>query len=318
MAVQGHMQPTLVIVRNFRTQFAEYMLNILEMQISADRMREQTVKNLAMAMVHEKLSLLDLQANLLSAWEQCFDTNQHRCKNRQRFAAVSDDEPQGQRAAMQATGTFGLGVFQKRQPLVLARGHSNRLSTIPASSFLRSVASGWQDWLSCTCWIVRDCQCRLQRSPPNCAGKMTDWTIRQAQLQDAPALALCFEQAYAVYQGRIADLPPISEGILENIQNHDVWLATSAETVIGGMVLVHRDDHTLLANIGISPAAKGLGIGRALLEYAENQCRKRKVPEMRLTTHADLPELAKFYEHLGWREYQRKANKVFMSKPIGS
>ena len=147
---------------------------------------------------------------------------------------------------------------------------------------------------------------------------MSDWAIRLARERDVPKLANCLHRAYAIYAKRIQDLPPIAERLEDEIMNNEVWIATSGDAIVGGLILVPKQDHLVLANVGVVPEAAGRGLGRGLIEFAENRCRERQLGELRLTTHADLPENVRLYEHLGWIVCRRSGNKVHMAKSIAT
>lgn len=145
---------------------------------------------------------------------------------------------------------------------------------------------------------------------------MTAWQIRRAEPQDARGLAACIEAAYADYAARIADLPAVSEGIADDIAGHRVWVAERDGELAGGIVLVPKEGFLLLANVAVHPACAGLGIGRALIERAEADCRRLGLRELRLATHVAMPENVRLYRHLGWRETGRSGNKVRMKKTL--
>lgn len=145
---------------------------------------------------------------------------------------------------------------------------------------------------------------------------MRNWEIRRARDEDAEALSRCIDAAYAMYQDRIEDLPPVSEGIAEDIKTHCVWVAEMDHTIVGGLVLIPKENHALLANVAVDPAASGLGLGRRLIMCAEDACRKRGLQELRLTTHVAMPENVRLYEHLGWKETGRSGSKVHMAKQL--
>lgn len=147
---------------------------------------------------------------------------------------------------------------------------------------------------------------------------MPNPTIRRAVAGDAQALAACIDAAYAVYAARIADLPAVSDGIAEDIRDNIVWVSIRDDRIVGGLVLIARPDHIVLANVAVDPAAAGEGIGRALIELAETETRRLDLDTLRLSTHVDMPENVRLYEHLGWRETGRSANKVTMEKRLVS
>ena len=145
---------------------------------------------------------------------------------------------------------------------------------------------------------------------------MTNWTIRRAKPTDAAALATCIDAAYSVYAGKGIELPAVSDGLAEDIQNNIVWVAVRAGRIVGGLVLSPGTDHARLVNVAVEPLASGSGLGRALMDQAEQQVRKLGLDRLSLTTHVDIPENVRLYEHLGWHETSRAGNKVFMEKKL--
>ena len=145
---------------------------------------------------------------------------------------------------------------------------------------------------------------------------MTNWTIRRAEENDAAALADCIDASYSIYALRIADLPAVADGIEDDIERNMVWVAARGNQVIGGLVLLPRKDHVVLANVAIDPSATGAGLGRAFMDLAEAEARKLGHEKLRLSTHVDMPENVRLYEHLGWHEIGRSGNKVHMEKSL--
>ncbi|MGI9258939.1 MAG: GNAT family N-acetyltransferase, partial [Gammaproteobacteria bacterium] len=66
----------------------------------------------------------------------------------------------------------------------------------------------------------------------------------------------------------------------------------------------------------VRPECTGMGLGRALIHQAERDCRELGLPEIRLSTHVDMPENVAIYSRLGWVETGRSGNKVHMSKAL--
>lgn len=145
---------------------------------------------------------------------------------------------------------------------------------------------------------------------------MSDFIIRRAVSEDAPALTRVIAAAYDVYADRGLDLPPVADGVADDIAVHKVWVAEIGSAIIGGLILVLHDDHAHLANVAVDPARSGKGVGRALIEQAAEACGASGLPEMRLATHVGLPENVAMYEHLGWRQTGRAGNKVFMARSV--
>lgn len=145
---------------------------------------------------------------------------------------------------------------------------------------------------------------------------IADANIRPARPSDTAALTACIDAAYAIYQGRIADLPDVSGAILQDIENNIVLVAEDKERLLGGMILVPAESHLHLANIVVDPAIKGRGVGRILLQRAEQECRRRGLPELRLATHINMPDNVALYVHLGWHQTGVEGNKVLMAKNL--
>ena len=145
---------------------------------------------------------------------------------------------------------------------------------------------------------------------------MARWKIRPAATQDAVPLATCINAAYADYRERIKDLPPVSVGIDHDIKSNLVWVAELDRSIVGGLILVLKDEYAMLANLAVDPDCKGMGIGRGLIGKAETECRRLKKRELRLSTHVAMPENVSLYEHLGWQETGRSGNKVHMTKVL--
>lgn len=140
--------------------------------------------------------------------------------------------------------------------------------------------------------------------------------IRLATRDDADRLTAVIAAAYALYRETIADLPPVEEGIAEDIRDNLVLVAEDDTGILAGLVLVLKPDFALLANVAVAPHASGRGLGKALIARAEDECRRRGLRELRLTTHAAMPRNVELYERLGWRTTGTSGNRVQMSKPL--
>lgn len=133
-------------------------------------------------------------------------------------------------------------------------------------------------------------------------------------MTDAEDLASCIDAAYAKYEQRISDMPPVSDGIAEEITNNQVWVAVEGGEVIAGLFLVSQDGFMKLTNLAVHPGHSGRGLGRKLMELSESEARRQGYNELRLNTHVAIPENVQLYEHLGWKEVSRGANTVSMRK----
>lgn len=146
---------------------------------------------------------------------------------------------------------------------------------------------------------------------------MSKYTIRRATAKDTQPLTSCIDAAYAAYREKGIGLPPVSEGVEDDIAGNIVWVAEQNEWIIGGLILIANPDHAKLANIAVHPSAGGMGIGRALIDVCETRVIELGLNELRLATHKDIPENVSLYEHLGWHVTDSQDNKIYMSKRLG-
>ncbi|WP_028865883.1 GNAT family N-acetyltransferase [Psychromonas aquimarina] len=144
------------------------------------------------------------------------------------------------------------------------------------------------------------------------------WKIRKAELSDAHGLSQCMYNAYSRLRNKLGgqDLPPMQLDYQQEIRSYPVWTAYSADTLVGGLILLHEADYTTIANIAVHPDFQGHGLGRGLIEFALKQARLHGSREVRLVTHALLTENISLYSYLGWKEYQRSGSKVLMRKAL--
>jgi len=138
--------------------------------------------------------------------------------------------------------------------------------------------------------------------------------IRKAVIEDADALVTCIDAAYAGYTKLIPDLPPVSEGCAEDISHNQVWVAIIQDQIVGGLSLVIRGDTIKLANVFVDPSFHGHGLGSELIALAENEAKKQGYTEIRLNTHAQMPDNIALYTHLGWEDISRDGNTISMRK----
>lgn len=140
--------------------------------------------------------------------------------------------------------------------------------------------------------------------------------IRPATLDDATELAACIDAAYQAARTRGIKLPPVSEGIEDDIRDHLVWVAQAGSALAGGIVVATDGDRAHLVNIAVDPDFGGQGVGKALIATALSELGNRGVTRIDLATHVEMPENVALYAHLGWVETKRQADKVYMSRSL--
>ena len=137
--------------------------------------------------------------------------------------------------------------------------------------------------------------------------------VRLATQDDALVLTACLTAAYAPFQD--LGLPPVTEGIADDIRDHNVWVAEIGGVVQGGIVLV-LGGRAHIANLAVHPDAGGHGIGRALIDQTCLAAKAAGHTEIQLATHTDMTATQVFYHKLGWQETGREGNKVYFAKQL--
>jgi GNAT superfamily N-acetyltransferase len=154
--------------------------------------------------------------------------------------------------------------------------------------------------------------------------------IRAAEPDDVEAIAAIVERAYGVYVERIGMRPgPMDDDHGEQVRRGLIHVAEDGRRdageeggaeAVGLIVLVELDDRLLIENVAVDPARQGEGIGRRLLEFAEQTARSAGIETVALYTHEKMSENLALYARLGYEEDERRRedgfSRVFMSKRL--
>ena len=143
--------------------------------------------------------------------------------------------------------------------------------------------------------------------------------LRRATAEDLPAIRAVIDAAYAVYLTRMDKPPaPMFRDYGPSVQAGTTWVAGSPITAV--LTLYPRDDHLYVENIAVDPSAQGRGLGRALMEFAEQEAARRGLNRMALVTHEAMTENQAIYARLGYAEIERRSEdgyrRTYMEKPL--
>ena len=149
---------------------------------------------------------------------------------------------------------------------------------------------------------------------------MSPYFLRPARPADAEAIASVVELAYTPYIERIGRKPgPMLENYAQVVAERHVTVAERAGKIVGVLVLVTTEEGFLLDNIAVHPGHRG-GIGKALLQYAESECRRQCFSSIYLYTHQKMVENQALYSRIGYVEYDRRTEngfaRVYMRKSL--
>jgi GNAT superfamily N-acetyltransferase len=150
---------------------------------------------------------------------------------------------------------------------------------------------------------------------------MTTPLIRSATLDDVAAIEAIVVEAYSPYIARIGRKPgPILDDYAALVADGQVHVCVLDGVVAGVLVLVAEADSLLLDNVAVASFARGKGVGRLLLEFAEAAALRDGFGTIRLYTHETMVENVVIYQRRGYRETHRGEEKgfrrVYMEKTL--
>jgi ribosomal protein S18 acetylase RimI-like enzyme len=149
-----------------------------------------------------------------------------------------------------------------------------------------------------------------------------EYSFRSATGADVSKVAALANAAYGHYVERIGMLPrPMTDDYAEVIANRRVNVAESYGNIVGVIVLTVDGEGFLIDTVAVEPSHRGEGLGRALLELAEAEARRRGFDSIHLYTYEKMTENLAIYSRLGYVEYDRRSQRevslVYMSKHLG-
>lgn len=150
------------------------------------------------------------------------------------------------------------------------------------------------------------------------------YALRDAAIDDAPAVAALVDAAYRPYVDRIGTLPgPMRDDYAAAVRDRRVLVATPSDgpgELAGVLVLDVTEEGFLLDNVAVDPAHQGRGLGHLLLDRAEAEAWAAGFDSIHLYTHELMTENQAIYAGRGYVEYDRRTEggltRVFMRKAL--
>jgi ribosomal protein S18 acetylase RimI-like enzyme len=143
--------------------------------------------------------------------------------------------------------------------------------------------------------------------------------LRRATAADLPAIKAVIDSAYARYLARMDKPPaPMLRDYGPSVAEGTTWVTGSP--VVAVLTLYPRADQLYVENVAVSPEAQGTGLGRKLMEFAEQESARLGLTRMALVTHEVMTENQAIYARLGYVEVDRRAEdgyrRIFMEKQL--
>lgn len=128
----------------------------------------------------------------------------------------------------------------------------------------------------------------------------------------ASVLYESFVEYEALYtQEAFAATAPTREQIEGRMREGPVWVALQGDTVVGTAAAVPRGEALYIRGMAVVPAARGLGIGRLLLERSESFAAAHGYRSLVLSTTPFLTDAIHLYESYGFRRNDEGPHDLF-------
>jgi GNAT superfamily N-acetyltransferase len=131
--------------------------------------------------------------------------------------------------------------------------------------------------------------------------------IRAAREPDIPAMQSIEVEAgrmfLALGMDRVAGDDPFSAAELrEYLGDGRAWVvADAADHVVAYILALWVDGLAHVEQVSVLPSSAGQGLGASLVEHVAGWAREHRSPALTLTTFAEVPWNAPYYERLGFR-----------------
>ena len=145
--------------------------------------------------------------------------------------------------------------------------------------------------------------------------------IRKAADADLDQVKACAVAAYTRYVERIGKKPaPMVADFAASIEARTLFVIELDGQICGFVVCYGCNDYLHLENVAVDPRFQGLGLGRQLIDFVEQQARSAGYGSIQLYTNAKMTENLGLYPRLGYEQFDRRVengfDRVYFSKKL--
>jgi len=126
--------------------------------------------------------------------------------------------------------------------------------------------------------------------------------IRAADVADVAALVRLINSAFCVEQPFIEGDRTDAEGVRSYMAKGKFLVAENSSGLTACVYVELRGDRGYLGLLGVDPSCQGTGLGRKMMDAAENYFRKAGCRAIDLRVISARTPLPAFYRHLGYHE----------------
>ena len=128
--------------------------------------------------------------------------------------------------------------------------------------------------------------------------------ITNATLEEAPLVHRLMRQAFAEYEGVLAQPSGANretvEDVIEAMNQGGAILAWEGSEAVGSARYRLEPDFLYVGRVSVLPAHRGKGIAKALMQYMEEVARRRGRNELQVAVRMSLPSNVRLYQGLGY------------------
>lgn len=145
--------------------------------------------------------------------------------------------------------------------------------------------------------------------------------IREATASDVLPAKSCVLSAFLRYVERIGKEPaPMLLDFSAEVEANRVWVAEAEAAVVGVLVQYETDAGFYIDTVAVLPDCQGKGVGKALLQFAEQEAIRRNFESLYLCTNSKMTENQVLYPRIGYVEFDRQVvsgyDRVFYRKQL--
>lgn len=130
--------------------------------------------------------------------------------------------------------------------------------------------------------------------------------IRIAESEDVRAIETITRQAYSKWVEKIGRDPlPMTVDYEARVSDHRFDLIEFGHVIVGLIETVQKVDHLLIENVAVLPEFQKRGVGRRLLDHAEQIAQQLELHELRLYTNELFEGNVALYESCGYMVLDR-------------
>jgi len=134
-------------------------------------------------------------------------------------------------------------------------------------------------------------------------------TIRKAERTDLPDILRLYAQVDDGISMRLEDAEKIFHRF-RTYPNYNLFVAVTDGKVTGSFELLIMDNLAhfgdpsgIIEDVVVDEAHRSRGVGKKMMEFAMEECRKYKCYKLMLSSHLDRKRAHRFYERLGFEKH---------------